>query len=334
LSFGRRGRQSAEPLTAIAHYNVLERLGESASGELFRARDTKVGRTVALKFVSAELFQEPGTREAFFDDARAAMALSHPNIATLFDAGEYEGDCYLAYEFASGITLRQESEGRSVNPRRAVELAVQIADALADAHGSGVLHGDLRPDTIIVTHKGSAKVLETGMSRWTSGGRIRAEAARAPRSMGSQTVPVVSYMSPEQVLGGAIDARSDVFSLGVVLYEMLTGRNPFAAATAADTIVNVIAAKTGPAHALSTSLTDLDMLVTRAMAKEIDQRPQSAASFSAELRGIGAILDVRSGDAGPSELLPLDDEGTGRGKWWVAAVAILAIGGLAWWLLK
>ena len=321
-------------MAAIAHYNVLEQIGEGATGEMWRARDTKVGRTVALKLVSADMFREPGSRESFFDNARAAMALSHPNIATLFDAGEYEGDCYLAYEFASGITLRQEIEGRSVNPRRAIELAIQIADALADAHGSGVVHGDLRPDTIIVTHKGSAKVLEIGMSRWTSGGRIRAEAATSPRSLGPETVPVVSYMSPEQVLGGPIDARSDVFSLGVVLYEMLTGRNPFAAATAADTVVNVIAAKIGPAHALSTSLGDLDVLVMRAMAKEIDQRPQSAASLSAELRGIGAILDVRSGDAGPSELLPLDDEGTSRARWWIVAAAILAIGGLAWWILK
>jgi serine/threonine-protein kinase len=321
-------------LTAIAHFNVLEQIGEGATGELWRARDTKVGRTVALKLVSAKMFQGAGSRQAFFDDARAAMALSHPNIATLFDAGEYEGDGYLAYEFASGITLRQENDARSVNPRRAVELAVQIADALADAHGSGVLHGDLRPDTIIVTHKGSAKVLEMGMSRWTGGGRVRAEAATAPRSLGPETVPVVSYMSPEQVLGGPIDARSDLFSLGVVLYEMLTGRNPFAAATAADTVVNVIAAKIGPSHALSTSLGDLDALVMRAMAKEIDQRPQSAASLAAELRGIGAILDVRAGEAGPFELLRLDDEGTGAGRWWVAAAAILAIAGLAWWIFK
>jgi serine/threonine protein kinase len=321
-------------LTAIAHFNVLEQLGESATGELWRARDTKVGRTVALKLVSAEMFQQPGRRESFFEDARAAMALSHPNIATLFDAGEYEGTGYLAYEFASGITLRQENDGRSVNPRRAVELAIQIADALADAHGSGVLHGDLRPDTIIVTHKGSAKVLEMGMSRWTSGGHVRAEAATAPRSLGPDAVPVVSYMSPEQVLGGPIDARSDVFSLGVVLYEMLTGRNPFVAATAADTVVNVIAAKIVPAHSISTSLDDLDALVMRALAKEIDQRPQSAASLAAELRGIGAMLDVRAGEAGPSDLLPLDDEETGGGKWWIAAAAILVISGLAWWILR
>ena len=151
---------------------------------MFRARDTKVGRTVALKFMSAEMFPDAATRAAFFEDARAAMALSHPNIATLFDVGEYEGDCYLAYEFASGITLRQECEGRSVNPRRVVELTVQIADALAEGHGYGILHGDLRPDTIIVTHKGSAKLLEFGMSRWTTADGSAREAARAPRSLG------------------------------------------------------------------------------------------------------------------------------------------------------
>ncbi len=320
--------------TAIAHYNVLERLGESSTGELFRARDTKVGRTVALKFISAEMFPDAATRTAFFDQARAAMALSHPNIATLFDVGEYEGDCYLAYEFASGITLRQECEGRSVNPRRVVELAVQIADALADAHGHGLVHADLRPDTIIVTHKGSAKLLEFGMSRWTSGGRIRDAAARAPQALGPDAIPVVSYMSPEQLIGGAIDARTDIFSLGVIAYEMLTGRNPFAAATAEATAVNVMAARSPATNALSTSLADLDALITKAMSKEIDSRPQSAASFSAELRGIGAILDVRSGMAGPSELLPIEDDPGSSAKWWVAAAAIVAVAGLAWWILR
>jgi serine/threonine protein kinase len=321
-------------VTAIAHYNVLERLGESATGELFRARDTKVGRTVALKFISAEAFPDATTRTAFFDHARATMALSHPNIATLFDVGEYEGDCYLAYEFASGVTLRQESEGRSVNPRRVVELAVQLADALAEGHGYGIVHADLRPDTIIVTHKGSAKVLEFGMSKWTTGGRIRAEAARAPNSLPPESVSVVGYMSPEQVIGGAVDARTDIFSLGVIAYEMLTGRNPFAAATAEATAMNVMAARLAAPNALSTSLADLDSLITKAMSKEIDQRPQSAASFSAELRGIGAILDVRSGIAGPSELLPLDDDAGSSAKWWVLGTAIVAVAGLAWWIFR
>ena len=178
-------------------------------------------------------------RTAFLNDARAAAKLSHPNITTLFDVGEYEGGSYLAYEFASGISLRQECAGRAVNPRRAVELAVHIADALAEGHAQGLLHGDIRPETILVTHKGSAKVLEFGMASWTTGGRIRARAASSPQSLGADAVSVVSYMSPEQALGGSVDARTDIFSLGVVLYEMLAGRHPFAAADVEKTLVNV-----------------------------------------------------------------------------------------------
>ena len=126
---------------------------------------------------------------AFLNDARSAARLSHPNITTLFDVGEYEGGSYLAYEFASGISLRRECDGRAVNPRRAVELAVHIADALAEGHAQGLLHGDIRPETILVTHKGSAKVLEFGMASWTTGGRIRSRASSSP---GSGTAPPAS----------------------------------------------------------------------------------------------------------------------------------------------
>jgi serine/threonine-protein kinase len=319
-----------DPPGSIAHYNLLERIGEGALGEVYRARDMKVGRTVALKLVTEAVFTDIETRETFLEDARAATALSHPNIATLFDVGEYEGGCYLAYEFASGVTLRQESSGRAVHPRRAVELAIQIADALADGHSHGVLHGDLRPDTVFVTQKGSAKVLDFGMSRWTRGGKTRALASSSPESLGADAVPVVSYMSPEQAIGGAVDARTDVFALGVMLYEMVAGRNPFAAPTASQTVMNVMRAAVRPAPAASG---EFDAIIARAMAKEIDKRPQSAASFSAELRSVGAILDVRSGDSSPGDLLPLDDE-TGAGKWWVVAIAAVALAVVVWRLFR
>jgi eukaryotic-like serine/threonine-protein kinase len=319
---------------AIAHYNLLERIGQGGLGEVYRARDMKVGRTVALKLAPDSAFADAAAREMFLEDARAAATLSHPNIATLFDVGEYDGGCYLAYEFASGVTLRQEMSGRPENPRRAVELAVQIADALADAHSGGVLHGDLRPDTIFVTQKGSAKVLDFGMSRWTRGGKTRARAASSPESLGADAVRVVGYMSPEQALGGSVDPRSDVFSLGVVLYEMLTGQNPFSAPSAAQTVVNVTSAPVPSSHAAVTASADLDAIVGRAMAKEIDKRHQSAAAFSAELRSVGAILDVRSGDSVPDDyLLPLDDEG-GSGRWWWAAAAIAVAAAVIWWFVR
>lgn len=318
--------------TTIAHYNLLDKIGEGALGEVYRARDTKLGRTVALKLLPDGAFTSAGNREALLEDARAAATLSHPNIATLFDVGEYEGGCYLAYEFASGVTLRQECEGRAVNPRRAVELAVQIADALADAHSHGVLHADLRPDTIVVTQKGSAKILDFGMARWTRGGTTRARAVEFAEGLPHDAIKVVGYMSPEQALGGVVDPRTDVFSLGVILYELLTGRQPFSGPTPAATILNVIGIATpAPLPQGSRALTDLDAIVARAVSKEIGKRHQSAASFSAELRSVGAMLDVRSGDASPGELMPLEDDGGGSGKWWV--IAILGIAAAAWWWL-
>jgi serine/threonine protein kinase len=322
-----------EATGTIAHYNLLERIGQGGLGEVYRARDTKVGRTVALKVVPGAAFADPASREMFLDDARAAATLSHPNIATLFDVGEYEGGCYLAYEFASGVTLRQEMSGRPTNPRRALELAVQIADALADAHSGGVLHGDLRPDTIFVTQKGSAKVLDFGMSRWTRGGNTRARAASSPQSLGADAVRVVAYMSPEQALGGPVDPRSDVFSLGVVLYEMLTGRNPFTAPSAAATVVNVTSATVPSSHAAVAASADLDAILGRAMAKQIDMRHQSAAAFSAELRSVGAMLDVRSGDSTPGDLLPLDDD-AGPGRWWLAAAGLALVAAVIWWYVR
>ena len=244
---------TTEGLGAIAHYNLLERIGQGGLGEVYRARDTKVGRTVALKLAPESTFADAAAREMFLEDARAAATLSHPNIATLFDVGEYDGGCYLAYEFASGMTLQRELSGRPASPRRAVELAVQIAEALADAHSAGVLHGDLRPETIFVTQKGSAKVLDFGMSRWTRGGKTRTRAATSPGSLGADALRVVCYMSPEQALGGSVDPRSDVFSLGVVLYEMLTGQNPFIAPTASQTVVNVTSTSVPSSTAAATA---------------------------------------------------------------------------------
>src|SRR5688572_19325566 len=212
----------------VAHYNLLDLQGAGGLGQVFRARDTKVGRTVALKLVPAGKLADPAVRQRFFEDARTAAKLSHPNIATLFDVGEHADGAFLAYEYASGITVREEMAGQTVAPRRTVDIGVQIADALADGHAAGIVHGDVRPDTIIITSKGSAKLLEFGMSAWTHGGKCRADAAAAPEKLGADAMAIVGYMSPEQALGGDVDSRTDVFSLGVVLYEMLTGVQPFA----------------------------------------------------------------------------------------------------------
>jgi serine/threonine protein kinase len=315
-------------LTAVAHYNLLERLGEGAFSEIYRARDTKFGRTVALRLIRDEAFSGDRMREAFLRDARGAAQLSHPNITTLFDVGEYDGGCYLAYEFAAGVNLRRESAGRPVNPRRAIELAVHIADALAEGHSRDLVHGDIRPETIFVTHKGSAKLLEFGMAHWTTGGRIRERAAAAPDALGTDAIAVVSYMSPEQTRGETIDPRTDIYSLGTVLYELLTGVNPFASATAAATVDNV--RNVVPPRPLAEGGSEeLASLVRAAMSKQPAARPQTAAAFAASLRANGTILDVRAGEAPRTELLPIDDEPTSR--WWVPLLILLVVALAVWW---
>jgi eukaryotic-like serine/threonine-protein kinase len=276
----------------IAHYSLLERLGSGALGEVYRARDLKVGRTVALMTAPPEVTNDPETRAKFLRDARAATALNHPNIATLFDVVEEEDHCYLAYEFAAGPSLRDEMGGHPVNMRRAMEIAAQLADALAEGHSRGLIHGDLRPDNIVITPKGSAKILNFGLSAWTPGGRARAAAASS-HGLADDPNAVAGYLSPEQALGGTIDERSDVFSFGVILYEMLTGRCPFSAATPAATLMNVITMTPPPASSLTPTLSvDLDALISRCLAKPVDARPAGALAVSSDLRRITIALDA------------------------------------------
>ena len=195
-----------ERIGVVAHYNLLERLGEGVLGEVYRARDTKYGRTVALKFVPAGLVDEH-RYQRLLDDARAASALSHPNVATLFDVGHHDGRLYLVYEFVQGTTLRQQMANGAMNPRHAVDLAVQVAEAVAEAQKHGIVHKDLRPDTILETAKGSAKVLDFGMSVWTRGGQARALAAAAPGSLGPEAQSIVRTCLPSRRSAAAsIDA--------------------------------------------------------------------------------------------------------------------------------
>jgi eukaryotic-like serine/threonine-protein kinase len=323
--------------TTIAHYNLLEPLGHGSLGEVYRARDTRVGRTVAIKILPSAVVDHPARLASVLDEARIAESLSHPNIATLFDLGEEGGRYYLAYEFVAGTGLREEMAGSAMNPRRALDLAMQLADALADAHAHGIIHGDIRPGTVMVTAKGSAKILDFGLTRWTRGGLLRARAALDPDVLPPDTVSVVAYLSPEQALGGAVDARTDVFSLGTLTYEMITGRNPFTATTPSATIVNVIQGKVVRAsEAISDVPVEIDEALMRALSRDLSSRQQSAASFAAELRSVAAMLDVRTGDApAPSGLLPLD-EGPDKAAARLLLTALGAAAGAAafvWWFL-
>jgi eukaryotic-like serine/threonine-protein kinase len=317
----------------IAHYNILERLGGGALGEVYRARDTKVGRTVALMQPPPQLLSDAPRRERFVESARLAGTLNHPNIAALFDVVEEDGQCYLAYEFAAGPSLRQEMSGVRFGVRRAVEIAAQIADALAEGHSRGVVHGDLRPDTVVITPKGSAKILNFGMVPWTAGGFARRMAALSPDTLTSDQMSVVGYLSPEQALGGRIDQRSDLFSLGVMVHEMVTGTNPFQAGKASATITNLVRARVpAPSGQNFEVPSELDALLARAMSKDIAARHDSAASLASDLRTVLGLIDMRSGDKGPTTLIPLEEE---RKTGWIwAAVALGAAAAAGWWWWK
>jgi serine/threonine protein kinase len=263
-------------LGVVAHYNLLERLEPAGPGELFRARDTRLGRTVAVRLLPADFATDKAERTALLEKARTLIALSHPNVTTLFQAGEHDGRVFLAFEFLKGQSLRAEMAGRPMNVRRAVELAIQVADAIADAHAAGFVHGGLSPESIVITAKGHAKIPAFEL------------AARGGFDQNSDEVRLRDYDSPEEARGQEADERSDIYSVGAVLYEMLTTRRPMHRGAAAPSVSN--------RHVPP----ELDDIVLRAVAPNPDSRFQSAATFAAELRSMAAILDVRGG-AGDEE---------------------------------
>jgi eukaryotic-like serine/threonine-protein kinase len=275
---------------ALGHYKVLERIGAGGFGEVYRGRDTRLGRTVAIKVPADDLQADTVRREELLRDANTALALSHPNIATLYEVGDEGGRTFLVSEFAPGETLKRVIAGQPMNPRRAVDLAAQIADGLADAHASDIVHGHLGPDAIIVTPKGNAKILDFGFARWTRGGASGA--------------------------GEEVDERADLRALGRLLFEMLTGK-PSVSAQAPE---------------LTPLPDELRAVVAKAAAE--GDAYQSAVAMAAELRSVGAILDVRSA-TGAVRGGPARARQTARWRPWIllaALLAVAALAGVAWWL--
>ena len=228
--------------------------------------------------------------------------------------------------------------GRPLNIRSALDVAVQLADALAEAHAQGVVHGDIKPDNIVVTPKRHAKFLDFGLVTWTEGGAIRKRLTREPQAAPAIVLRTVAYVSPEQAIGELVDHRTDLFSLGVILFEMLTGRPPFAERTASATVVR-IAQGTPPApSSINRDVPlELDAIVLRALAKQLNDRYQGAAALATELRSVTAILDIRAGECEPPELMQARPP-TGR-RWpaRLASVVVLVVlaGAVGWtWQLE
>jgi serine/threonine protein kinase len=292
----------------VGHYNLLERLEPSGPGELYRARDTRLGRTVTVRLLPPDYPGDAAGRARMLESVRALTVVSHPNVTALFDAGEHEGRLFLVFEFLKGQSLRAEAAGRPMNVRRAVELAIQIADGVAEAHAAGFNHGGLSPDTVVITARGHAKIPAYELA--SSGGFEH----------GPNGMRLRDYDSPEEARGEVPDDRSDIYSVGAVLYEMLTTRRPLHKGASAPSATNPAVPK------------ELDDVVLRAVAPSPDRRVQSAAALAAELRSVAAVLDVRGVAGEEDEALP--QRSTTLGRVLLLTIVILALVALVVWLLR
>ena len=295
------------PIGTVAHYNLLEPLEPAGPGDLFRARDTRLGRTVAVRLLPREMTGSPASRASLVERARSLIALSHPNVTTVFDVGEHDGRVSLVFEFLTGQPLRGEMAGRSMNVRRALELAIQIADGVAAAHASGFAHGGLSPDSIVVTAKGHAKIPGFEL------------AARVGFDQTAADFRLHDYDSPEEARGLVPDDRSDIYSVGAILYEMLTTRRPMHRGASA------------PSASNADIPGELDDIVLKALAPNVDSRYQTALTFVGELRRAAAMLGDRElpGDQGPDAR---EHSTTVGGVLLVSTLILLGAGALVWWL--
>ncbi len=288
----------------IAHYNILSAVGSGTLGPVYRARDTILGRTVAIRVVTQGM-DDPAQRARALDLVQPYTALTHQHVATLFEAGEQRGSIYLVYEFISGEKLNAALAGQPMNLRRALDLASQLADALADAHALGLVHGALTASGVIVTPKGHAKILDFGLSACLpEGGGGELEKLQAADRQAARIELIgrsrVAYAAPEQLLGRKPDHRADLFALGALLQEMVTGRHAFSGRTPLDIGVQVLQSRPPVPSALNAGVPRaIDRITAKALAKQPADRYQDAALFAADLRDAAAAQQNRAADNAP-----------------------------------
>src|SRR3972149_5065039 len=317
--------------STVSHYKILEKIGEGGMGEVYLAEDTKLKRRVSLKFLPEELTRNDERKQRFVQEARAAAAIQHPHIAAVYDVDEADGRTFIAMEYVPGESLRKTIESGKLDFRRSLELGFQIADGLAKAHEKGVVHRDVKPDNVLISEDGYAKIIDFGLAKLLepivpstedSGDMETRLKTRDGLVMGT-----VSYMSPEQARGETIDARSDIFSFGVLFYEMISGRSPFQKKSVAESLSAVLH-ETPPALSSSTELPPAVRRVLRkALAKNVSERYQSIKDVAIDLQ------EIRDETRSPSRpAVPMD--APSKFPWpWVAVGAVALLGVVLGWAL-